>query len=290
MKPKTYLFPGTVNNWRATPDPTCEAPQVLQFKPVIWTKREVQELPTFPGDPEGFAGPINDHGQAVGASGNCTTEGFHALLWQEGSVTDLGNLGGTMGNIAIDINNQGQVVGRSNLPGDTTFHAFLWQNGVMTDLGTLPGDVASAAIGINSKGQVVGGSFDIDGNGRAFLWQNGVMTDLNTLIPADSPLFLLEAVGTINSRGEIAGGALQTSTGEIHGFLATPSNGEVASETAAPAARGQTRQARRSSCLRMFARCFGSAWTIVITFPASKPGQRNSCGGVTTIVSGARRW
>ncbi len=117
-----------------TLDPICEAPQVLQFKPVIWTKREVQELPTFPGDPEGFAGPINDRGEAAGASGNCTTEGFHALLWQEGSVTDLGNLGGTMGNIAIDINNQGQIVGRSNLPGDTTFHAFLWQNGVMTDL------------------------------------------------------------------------------------------------------------------------------------------------------------
>src|SRR5205823_15017167 len=105
---------------------------------------------------------------------------------------------------------------------------------------TLPGDVSSSGDGINSKGQVVGGSFDIDGNGRAFLWQNGVMTDLNTLIPADSPLFLIEATGTINSRGEIAGISLQTSTGEVHAFLATPTNGQVASESAALAARAGT--------------------------------------------------
>src|SRR5215469_18920794 len=110
-----------------------------------------------------------------------------------------------MNNIAFDINNQGQVVGLSGLPGDTTVHAFLWQKGIMTDLGTLPGDVASEGDAINSKGQVVGGSADMDGNARAFLWQNGVMTDLNTLIPADSPLFLIEATGTINSRGQIAG-------------------------------------------------------------------------------------
>jgi hypothetical protein len=58
------------------------------------------------------------------------------------------------------------------------------------------------------------------------------MMDLNTLIPADSPLFLLEATGTINSRGEIAGIALQISTGELHAFLATPSTGEFASESA----------------------------------------------------------
>src|SRR5437016_1460593 len=92
----------------------------------------------------------------------------------------------------------------------------------MTDLGTLPGDFASGADGINSEGHVVGGSFDAQGNGRAFLWQNGVMTELNTLIPVGSPLFLLEASGTINSRGQIAGYALQKGTGQIHAFLATP--------------------------------------------------------------------
>ncbi len=224
-----------------TADPTCVAPQVLQFRPVIWDKGEIQELPTFPGDPDGEALAINDNGQVVGTSGDCEFDQGpgrrHALLWQDGTVTDLGNLGGTMSNFPSDINNQGQVVGLSDVPSDVTFHAFLWQDGVMADLGTLLGDVTSLADSINSKGKVTGGSVDASGNERAFLWQSGVMTDLNTLIPAGSPLFLLEAT-SINSRGAIAGLALQISTGEFHAFLATPTNGEVASESTTPVAQG----------------------------------------------------
>jgi probable HAF family extracellular repeat protein len=206
-----------------TIEPTCAGTsQVLQFKPVIWRRGQVHELRTFPGDPVGAAFSINYWGQAAGYSGNCTTA-FHAVLWQDGRAIDLGNLGGTMNNEGIDINNRGQVVGLSDLPGDTTYHAFLWQKRTgMIDLGTLPGDVASSGDGINSKGQVVGGSYDIDNNGRAYLWQNGVMTDLNTLIPPDSPLYLIEATGTINDRGQIAGEAWQISTGEVHAFLLTP--------------------------------------------------------------------
>jgi probable HAF family extracellular repeat protein len=231
----------------ATPDPTCDpliTPQVLQVKPVIWRNGSVQELPTFAGDPDGIALAINDIGQAAGNSGSCKNLFFpgspahHLLLWQNGRATDLGNLGGTIGGNALDINNQGQVVGLSFLPGDTIFHAFLWQNGVMRDLGTLPGDFASSAWSINSKGQVAGASFDINGNERAFLWQNGVMTELNTLIPPDSPLFLIEA-DSINSRGQIAGWALQTSTDEIHPYMVTPSQGGTG-ESATLAARGET--------------------------------------------------
>jgi len=48
------------------------------------------------------------------------------------------------------------------------------------------------------------------------------MTDLNTLIPLNSPLYLLEATGTINDWGQIAGIAMVISTGETHAFLATP--------------------------------------------------------------------
>jgi probable HAF family extracellular repeat protein len=165
---------------------------------------------------------INYWGQAAGYSGNCTTV-LHALLWQDGRAIDLGNLGGTMNNEGVDINDLGQVVGNSDLAGDTTMHGFLWQSGKgMIDLGTLPGDVGSDGDGINNLGQVVGGSWDADGNDSAYIWQNGVMTDLNTLIPADSPLYLIEATGTINDEGQIAGIALQISTGEVHGFLAIP--------------------------------------------------------------------
>jgi probable HAF family extracellular repeat protein len=204
-------------------EPTCAGTsQVFQFKPVIWAGGQIHELRTFPGDPVGMAWGINQAGQATGYSGNCTTV-FHALLWQDGKVINLGSLGGVENNEGVDINNQGQVVGYSDLSGDTTGHAFLWQNGWMKDLGTLPGDYGSDGDGINNEGQVVGGSWnEAQTVESAIIWQNGVMTDLNTLIPANSPLYLVEATGTINDQGWIAGIATQLSTGQTHAFLLTP--------------------------------------------------------------------
>jgi probable HAF family extracellular repeat protein len=213
---------GGVEN--TTIDPTCVVPYgFYQIKAVLWENGKIRELPTLYGDPRSWVLGLNDRGQMVGASGNCSTDNIHALLWQDSRVIDIGNLGGKINNVAYDINNVGQVVGYSDLPGDTTMHGYLWQKSTgMIDLGTLPGDVGSDADGINNLGQVVGGSWDADGNDSAYLWQNGVMTDLNTLIPADSPLYLIEATGTINDHGQIAGIALQISTGETHAFLATP--------------------------------------------------------------------
>jgi probable HAF family extracellular repeat protein len=230
-------------------DPECPplaavngaGPQVLDFEAVIWGpgKGEIRELPPLPGDTVGMALWINDNGQAVGATGTCGNTvlppfagGPHAVLWEkDGSVHDLGNLGGTgdpalLGvlNIAFSINNGGQVTGDSVLPGNTITHAFQWTRETgMRDLGTLPGDANSAGLGINDRGEIVGASIDgslPSGNPRAFLWRHGVMTDLNTLVPADSPLYLLTALG-INDEGEIAGFGV-TGTGDIHAFLATP--------------------------------------------------------------------
>jgi len=221
-------------------DPTCAPPLVLGFKPVLWQDGKIQELPTISGDPDGFAQGINDHGQAVGGTGDCVHTGQnqtnHAVLWENGAAIDLGNLGGTTNHLAFDINNHGQVVGKSNVSHDTTSHAFLWQEGKMTDLGTVAGDFSSQANAINSKGQVVGLSCDASGNCRAFLWQNGMMSDLNTLFPANSPLYALEAL-EINARGMITGYALEVSTGQIHAFLATPITDDAA-EGAAPAMAG----------------------------------------------------
>ena len=218
------------------PDPACA---VSQFKPVTWVNGAIHELHTYAGDPDGVAAAINDNGQIVGASGTCSTfnpnSGLHlvenhALLWEkDGSVRDLGNLGGTgglAGNHACAINNQGQVVGHSELANDSTFHAFLWtRDSGMRDLGTLPGDVASLALGINDQGDVVGGSLDATFSPRAVVRQKGAMTDLNSLIPAGSPLYLLLALST-NSNGEIVGLAFHPSTGDLHGFLATPGTGD----------------------------------------------------------------
>jgi hypothetical protein len=51
------------------------------------------------------------------------------------------------------------------------------------------------------------------------------MTDLNTLIPAGSALLLIQAC-SIDSRGELMGLAVETSAGELHGFLAIPTPGD----------------------------------------------------------------
>jgi probable HAF family extracellular repeat protein len=229
---------GTVAGFaeNTTKDSTCPAPQKLQFRPVIWENDEIQELPILPKDFEGVAEGINDNGQVVGGSGICAAlnpitgislQPLHALLWETGTVTDLGSLGGTghgFGNIAYSINNQGQVIGFSDLRGNANFHSFLWTRGTgMQDLGTLTGDVNSLAIGINDVGDVVGVSLDAMFNPRAYLWKNGAMSDLNKLIPSGYPLSLLTAC-SINSRGQIVGFAVD-SKGNIHGYMATPSEG-----------------------------------------------------------------
>jgi probable HAF family extracellular repeat protein len=196
---------------------------VPHFEAVIWgpKKGEIQELPPFPGDTEAVTAGINDPGEVVGTSGNCSGP-IEAVLWRNGAPINLGNLGGAVFNIAFGINNRGHVVGQSDLTGDTTHHAFLWtEDDGMQDLGTLPGIPGSLASSINNKGQVVGFSDDFKGNTVPLIWQNGTMTNLNTLIPPNSPMFLIEALG-INDRGQIAGYGLLTAKGEVHAFVATP--------------------------------------------------------------------
>ncbi len=55
------------------------------------------------------------------------------------------------------------------------------------------------------------------------------MMDLNALVPANSPLYLTFAL-VINDSGEIAGQALDISTGALHGFVATPIPGAAAAK------------------------------------------------------------
>jgi probable HAF family extracellular repeat protein len=197
----------------STRDPACPSPQRLDFEAVVWGPRsgQIQELPPYAGDTVGFAQEINDHGQAVGATGLCSafsTAITRAVLWQDGSAIDLGNLGSQLFNFAITINERGQVAGAAGVTGDATWHAFFWDNGVMRDLGVLAGDVMSQSNGMNNKGQVVGTScVDIQfSNCHAFIWQNGVMTDLNDLIPPNSLQGIHLAIANdINDRGEIVG-------------------------------------------------------------------------------------
>ena len=219
---------------------------VGRFAPVIWRGGRVQALPTWAGDPDGMVNGINDNGQAVGASGSCAPFNpnsqlylleSHAVLWDaDGSVywiPGFGGDGGFGGNHACAINNLGQAVGHSDVTGDATFHGFIWskETGTMALL-PFPGDFASLAISINDSGRVAGGSIDEQFNLRAMLWERGVGFDLNILVQAHAPLYL-QIASSINARGEVTGFG-QTPSGQVHGFLAIPTDGENDQEEMSP--------------------------------------------------------
>jgi probable HAF family extracellular repeat protein len=225
---------GQIVGWSETPvhDPTCVAPQVLQFRATLWDAKTLAptELPPLRGDSTSAATGINERGQVIGISGDCGVavgafSARHAVLWDHGTVTDLGNFGGQAWNTPMDINAAGDIVGFSDLPGDedgnSREHAFLWtRKDGMRDLGTLPGDLTSEASGINSRRQIVGISCGAV-TCRAVIWLNNEifpLDSLTNLAPGDN----LGAAQDINDAGQITGRINQASTGKRLAFLATP--------------------------------------------------------------------
>ena len=110
-------------------EPSCPPPQVLHFRPVVWTNGYPLPLPLYGGDSEGAAFWINNLGDVVGASGICAPydpryaleiQPRHALLWQNDKPIDLGNLGGSMQNAALAINDRRQIVGASDIAATPT--------------------------------------------------------------------------------------------------------------------------------------------------------------------------
>ena len=224
-----------------TPDPNCTAPQLYQFKPVVWSHGAVQALPTG-NDADGLVTAVNDRGDAAGSTGSCAPlnpilllylNPTHAVLWRHGVAIDLGNLGGEFNNLPHGMNNLGQVVGESDLAGDQTAHAFLASPGTtMQDLGTVGDDTYSFGFGINDGGEIVGLSANADFSViRAFIRQNGRLVDLNTLVTGNNSLYLLTAC-FVNSKGEITGIALDAN-GEEHTYLAVPAPGASSTASAA---------------------------------------------------------
>jgi uncharacterized membrane protein len=145
-------------------DPTCNPPQVLQFRAVIWgpEPNRIQELPPLGGDTVSSATAINADGQVAGISGICSNavgeySAAHAVVWQSGQPHDLGNIGGVAWNTPMAINNAGVVVGFANVPGapdpaDFNAHAFVWtQAASMQDIHGFPDDAFSQALGINAR-------------------------------------------------------------------------------------------------------------------------------------------
>lgn len=160
-----------------------------------------------------------------GIGTNLTCVGF---IWKDGVMYALAGLGGPNSQTAW-INDRGEVVGASGYC--STYnqgygvaiqpqHALLWRHGRMIDFGALPGDPKSGAMTSNKRGQIVGVSLDKNGHTTGVLWEHGKIYDLNDLIPANSPLYLLQAFG-INDKGQIVGYALLPND-DVHAFLATP--------------------------------------------------------------------
>ena len=214
-------------------DPTCVAPQVLQFRAVEWgpAANEIRELPPLPGDTVSAATALNDRGQVVGISGICDRavgrfSAIHAVLWQNGQPTDLGSLGGFAWNTPMAIDKRGDVVGFANASaaagGSFAVHAFLWtESNGMHDLGTLPGDTTSQALGVNDQGDEVGTSCDADFNCRAVIWRDGRIIDLNTLVAAGYAGTLTTA-NDIDESGRITGQAFDPVSGAFVAFSARP--------------------------------------------------------------------
>lgn len=218
---------GEVVGWaeNTVHDTTCVAPQVLQFRPVLYGPgaNQIRELPLFASDTSGAATAINEQGAVTGISGICDQAvgrhtAKHAVLWDKhGGVTDIGNLGAQWWNTPTNINQRGDIVGFAGdpaFPDGDFLHAFIWtaDNGIRP-LGALPGHIHSEAYGINEKRQVVGLSCDENFvDCRAFIWENGTMTDLNDLKPANyAPR--LEQAKDINEAGEIAGRSIDPVAG-----------------------------------------------------------------------------
>jgi probable HAF family extracellular repeat protein len=222
----------------AVEDPTCDFPQKLQFRAVLWEpkKNRHQELLPFGDDSTSAATAINDKGQVVGISGECDRSigrfsAKHAVIWNNGVPNDIGSFGGLAWHTPTAINNDGQVTGFSNFPGDEdgslNAHAFFWsgiQGDPIEDLGAVGDDVISLAFGMNRFGHVVGLSIGASGV-RAFLYKDGVMMDLNELVPPGS-IYLVYA-NDINDAGEITGGAVD-GAGEGRAFLAIPDPSAIA--------------------------------------------------------------
>ena len=224
---------GQVVGWAETAvrDPTCQTPQLLQFRAVLWEpKRGTQrELRPYPGDSTSAATAINQLGQAVGISGACDVavgrrSATHAVMWDGSAIIDLGNLGGDFWHTPMAINNAGVVVGFSNPPGGDfdgdSLRAFLWtRDRGMQDLGRFAGDQFSEALGVNDSGQVVGVSCgDVC---HAVLWQNNRMYRLQDLISGGTA-DLLWSARAINATGQITGRLIDHVTGRFVAFVATP--------------------------------------------------------------------
>ncbi|MEI9982056.1 MAG: hypothetical protein WDN69_01855 [Aliidongia sp.] len=175
----------------------------------LFNNGKVTDLGALPNSPYSAVTAINDSGQMVGYNIDVTNK-EHAVMFANGLVIDLGTFPGDVTSLANGINNQGQVVGYSGSTNGQG-HAVMFANGKVTELA--PG-VSAGAQAINNLGDVVGGVSVAGGFSHAALIKNGQAIDLGTL-----PGLPASYAESINDNGQIAGWALDPSTGAVHAVL-----------------------------------------------------------------------
>ena len=196
-------------------DPSFPGGLFPQFRAVLWTNGVIRDLGTLTSTlgqgVQSAALAVNNFGQVVGVSTNCSTapnckavrppitadywlgpanKPTRAFLWpnSDGTETmqDLGTLGGTDA-AALFINDQGQVAGMSYINSapsnycaneagaSATTGVFLWQKHTgMQPLGSF-GGTCTYPTGLNNKGQIVGLSTEKgDKVADAFYWDGSL--------------------------------------------------------------------------------------------------------------------
>jgi probable HAF family extracellular repeat protein len=101
----------------------------------------------FPGSPETFANGINNAGAIVGWNGSASYE-------YAGGLFTTFNVPGSIRTIAIGLNDHGDVVG-GYIDSSNAGHGFLYQGGVFSSI-DVPGAVDTAAYGVNNSLEIVG--------------------------------------------------------------------------------------------------------------------------------------
>lgn len=180
------------------------------------------DLGTIDGGTSSVANGINATGVVIGNSDTASSD-EHGFVYQNGTMTDVGTLGGPNSSVNA-INDNGEVTGSSQDASDVS-HPFVYSHGTMTSLGTYNIDTTPQAI--NDNGVIVGTTYGVNTAGDpftdAFIYQNGTFQDLDTLIPAGSGWQLTDAVA-ITLSGEILVDATNTTTGQDHAVLLTPTS------------------------------------------------------------------
>ncbi|MBR7839274.1 hypothetical protein KDL01_38795 [Actinospica durhamensis] len=180
------------------------------------------DLGTIDGGTSSVANGINDAGVVIGNSDTSSSD-ERGFVYQDGKITDVGTLGGP--NSSVNAINDGGVVTGSSQDAADVSHPFIYANGIMTSLGTYNIDTTPQAI--NDAGVIVGTTYGVNAAGDpfddAFIYQAGTFQDLNTMIHAGSGWELTDAVG-INADGQVLVDATNTTNGQNHALLLTPTS------------------------------------------------------------------